>query len=62
MPGHPFDISQLWAMSAEELEQEIRYHNRRYWDEAAPEIADTDYDQLVLQLNFTMGAHPAHSY
>jgi len=32
------------------LEAEIRRHNRLYWDEATPEIADYDYDALVVRL------------
>ncbi|MBI5495952.1 MAG: NAD-dependent DNA ligase LigA [Deltaproteobacteria bacterium] len=35
---------------AEELERQVRHHNRLYWDQAAPEISDTDYDLLVREL------------
>lgn len=34
----------------EELEAKVRYHNARYWDDDAPEIADQDYDKLVRRL------------
>lgn len=34
----------------EQLEAEIRHHNKLYWDDAAPEIADQDYDKLVRRL------------
>src|SRR5580692_11978897 len=36
--------------SIRELEELIRHHNRLYWDKVAPEIPDTEYDQLVLRL------------
>lgn len=32
------------------LEEQVRHHNRLYWDEAKPEISDYEYDQLVLRL------------
>ena len=34
----------------ERLTEEIIYHNQRYWDDAAPEISDYDYDRLVEAL------------
>lgn len=33
-----------------DLEQQVRHHNRRYWDENASEISDYDYDRLVEEL------------
>src|SRR5450631_1974004 len=32
------------------LRQEIKEHNRRYYEEAAPTISDRDYDRLYRQL------------
>jgi DNA ligase (NAD+) len=43
----------LAALSAEELAEEVAYHNRRYWDDHAPEITDYDYDRLVRRLTET---------
>ena len=42
-----FDIEKL---SAEELAELIRYHNRRYWEQGEPEISDARYDELVRAL------------
>jgi DNA ligase (NAD+) len=38
------------SVSVTELEELVRHHNRLYWDKAAPEIPDTEYDQLILRL------------
>jgi DNA ligase (NAD+) len=48
-------------MSAEiaELEAAVRHHNRLYWDDAAPEISDTDYDLLVRKLRALAPESPA---
>jgi DNA ligase (NAD+) len=35
---------------ADELEQLIAHHNQAYWDRAAPEISDVEYDLLVREL------------
>ncbi len=40
------------------LRKEIRYHNRRYYDEDAPEISDYEYDQLMLRLKAIEGEFP----
>jgi DNA ligase (NAD+) len=34
----------------EDLEAQIKHHNKLYWDDAKPEISDTDYDKLVRRL------------
>ena len=34
----------------ERLREEIRYHDRKYYVEAAPEISDLAYDQLQTRL------------
>lgn len=38
------------SASAEELEAQVQRHNALYWDNAAPEISDYDYDRLVRRL------------
>lgn len=38
------------AMSVEQLEQAIQYHNWKYWVDNAPEISDYDFDRLVEAL------------
>jgi DNA ligase (NAD+) len=44
--------------SIRELEELVRHHNRLYWDKAAPEIPDTEYDQLVLRLRALDSSSP----
>ena len=34
----------------EDLAEQIRYHNKKYYDEDAPEIEDSDYDALYRRL------------
>jgi DNA ligase (NAD+) len=34
----------------EELRERVRYHNRRYYVEDAPEISDAEYDTLYKEL------------
>lgn len=36
--------------SVDELEEAVRYHNRKYWIENAPEISDPEFDRLVETL------------
>jgi DNA ligase (NAD+) len=43
-------IGDVEALSREELETQIRHHNRLYWEQNAPEISDYDYDRLVVRL------------
>ncbi|MGQ9576292.1 MAG: NAD-dependent DNA ligase LigA [Thermoguttaceae bacterium] len=40
------------------LREEIRYHDRKYYVEAAPEISDLEYDRLVERLKKLEAAHP----
>ncbi len=46
------------ARQIRELRAEIDYHNRRYYDEDAPEITDTAYDQLMQRLRLLEAAWP----
>lgn len=48
----------LGELTVPELEELIRRHNRLYWDDAAPEISDTEYDQLVLRLKACAPSSP----
>jgi DNA ligase (NAD+) len=40
------------------LRQQIEHHNRLYYQEAAPEIGDQDYDKLFRELCDLEAAHP----
>ena len=42
----------------QQLRDQIRYHDRKYYVEAAPELADNQYDQLVSRLTKLESAHP----
>ena len=42
----------------EELRERIRYHNRRYYVEDAPEIGDAEYDALYKELEALEADHP----
>jgi DNA ligase (NAD+) len=41
-----------------ELREQIRYHDRKYYVEAAPEISDLQYDRLMDELKQLEAAHP----
>src|SRR3954470_22225596 len=43
---------------AEHLRREIERHNRLYYNEAAPEISDAEYDQFFQELHRIEGEHP----
>jgi DNA ligase (NAD+) len=45
----------------EELRRQIRYHDRRYYIDAQPEITDYEYDQLVRELQRLEKAHPQYT-
>ena len=51
----PDDISR----QIERLRDEIRKHDRKYYVEAAPEISDLQYDQLLEELKRLEAEHPA---
>src|SRR5919107_1807960 len=42
----------------EELRELVRYHNRRYYVEDAPEISDAEYDALYSELEGLEAEHP----
>ena len=42
----------------EELRELVRYHNRRYYVEDAPEISDAEYDALYNELEILENEHP----
>ncbi len=44
---------------AEELRQTVRYHDRKYYDEAAPEITDFEYDRLYKELKDLEAEYPS---
>jgi len=46
------------AAEIEQLRDEIRRHDRKYYVEAAPEIADLEYDRLIDRLKGLEAAHP----
>jgi DNA ligase (NAD+) len=41
-----------------ELREQIRYHDRKYYVEASPEISDLEYDRLVGELQKFEAEHP----
>jgi DNA ligase (NAD+) len=43
---------------AEQLRQVIEYHNRKYYQEAAPEISDREFDRLMEELQKIEREHP----
>ena len=42
-----------------ELSEELRYHDQKYYVEAAPEILDHDYDRLMDELKRLEAEHPS---
>ncbi len=43
---------------AEELRRLVRYHDQKYYVDAAPEITDLEYDRLLSELKSIEQAHP----
>ena len=52
------NTEEILSLSLEQLVQQIEYHNRKYWEEAEPEISDDDYDQLMRRLEELAPEHP----
>lgn len=50
-----FDVSKL---NEQQLAELITYHNRKYWEDAAPEISDDRYDELLRALKALNPEHP----
>jgi DNA ligase (NAD+) len=46
------------AAEIEKLREQVRYHNRRYFEEAAPEISDLEFDRLMERLQRLEAEHP----
>lgn len=46
------------AERMEQLRQQIRYHDQKYYVEATPEISDLDYDKLLKELEQLEKKHP----
>src|SRR5207244_3599738 len=46
------------AAEIAKLREEIRYHDRKYYVEAAPEISDREYDLLIDRLKELEAEHP----
>ena len=46
------------ARQISHLREQIRFHDRKYYVDAAPEITDLEYDRLVAQLKKLEAAHP----
>jgi DNA ligase (NAD+) len=43
-------LGDVESLSVAELEEQIRHHNKLYWEEQSPEISDYDYDRMVVRL------------
>jgi NAD-dependent DNA ligase len=43
---------------AAQLRQQIDYHNRKYYVDAAPEISDREFDRLLDELTKIEAGHP----
>jgi DNA ligase (NAD+) len=46
------------AAEVAELREQIRYHDRKYYVDAVPEISDFQYDRLINRLKELEAAHP----
>lgn len=58
MPQDRFVASDSIASRVQQLVDEINRHNRLYYDDAAPEITDLQYDQLLAELTQLENEHP----
>ena len=61
-PGHAYNRPVAEDFNTrnriESLRELVRYHNRRYYVEDAPEIGDAEYDALYKELETLEGEHP----
>lgn len=55
--GIEMDINEIKAR-AEKLRSDIWYHNRKYYNDDAPEISDYDYDMLLRELEQIESEYP----
>ena len=46
------------AQRAEELRKQLQYHNKKYYDEDAPEISDYEYDRMLRSLETLEQEYP----
>ena len=46
------------ASEIEQLRQQIRHHDHRYYVESSPEISDSEYDRLMNRLKALEAADP----
>ncbi|MDF2499825.1 MAG: ligA, partial [Anaerosporomusa subterranea] len=44
------ELRQLTDNRIKELRDEIEYHNKKYYEEDAPEISDYQYDMMLREL------------
>lgn len=51
-------MTKLPQIEIEQLREQIRYHDRKYYVEAAPEISDLEYDRLLRRLKDLEAKHP----
>ena len=52
------DAARIDAARIDDLRRLIRHHNRLYYVEAAPEISDRQFDELLRELKDLEAAHP----
>lgn len=55
---HADSLAEDVATRVDELRARIRYHNARYHEDDAPEIADADFDALMAELRQLESEHP----
>jgi len=53
-------MSQDVKAEIEKLREQIRYHDRKYYVDAEPEISDLEYDRLMERLRKLEQAHPQY--
>ncbi|MBA3475083.1 MAG: NAD-dependent DNA ligase LigA, partial [Rubrobacter sp.] len=62
MPGHAYNRLVVQETNIrgriEDLRELVRYHNRRYYVEDAPEVSNAEYDALYKELEALEAEHP----